>query len=172
MRAFFLITVVLLSLSFCGGCDNLDKYPFKDVTPIPSSAAAPVTPPDDYSDDVTVSDRAYFSRLQRAILGDDVGWVSKELCNYPFSVHLATGRTIKIKNEEQLKKEFKMVFNPEMKKVVRNQSPDSLFKNWQGLMVGNGEIWFGEIGDAIGGKIEWEYKILSINPDALTLPGK
>jgi hypothetical protein len=39
MRAFFLISVVLLGLIFCGGCDNLDKYPFKGVTPIPPSAA-------------------------------------------------------------------------------------------------------------------------------------
>ena len=169
MRAFVLISIVLFGLIFCGGCDNLDEYPFKGVVPLPSSASAPV---DDYSLNVTASDREYFSRLQRAILGDDVAWVSQELCCYPFSVRLPKGRTIKIKNEELLKGKFDTIFSPEMKKIVRDQSPDSLFKNWQGLMIGNGEIWFGEIGVTNGDKMVWEYKILSIDLDALTLPGR
>ena len=41
--AFFLISVVLFGVIFCDGCDNLDKYPFKDVTRIPSSPAAETT---------------------------------------------------------------------------------------------------------------------------------
>ena len=41
--AFFLISVVLFGVIFCDGCDNLDKYPFKDVTQIPSSPAAETT---------------------------------------------------------------------------------------------------------------------------------
>jgi hypothetical protein len=50
-----------------------------------------------------------------------------------------------------------------MKKVVRDQSAESLFQNSVGLMVGDGEIWFGQIGVTKGNKMVWEYKILAIS---------
>jgi hypothetical protein len=123
---------------------------------------------DDIGVDVNVSDRAYFNQLQRAILANDEKWVSKELCSYPFSIFLPAG-TVEIKDEKDFKKQFNRIFNSEMKKVLRDQSPNSLFKNWQGLMIGNGEIWFGEIGVTNKNKMQLEYKILAINLDALKL---
>jgi hypothetical protein len=120
---------------------------------------------------LTQADKAYFVGLQHAILTDDEKWISKELCFYPFTVNLASG-TVKIRNDEELKKQFKRIFDAEMKKVVRNQSPDSLFKNWQGLMVGDGEIWFGEIGVTNGNKMDIEYRILAISVPPIKFEAK
>jgi len=111
---------------------------------------------------LTKADKAYFQQLQHAVLTDDEKWISKEVVQYPFFVNMPTG-TFKLKNEKELKRDFKSIFCPKIKKAVARQSSDSLFKNWQGLMVGDGEMWFGQIGVTNGDKMVWEYKILAIN---------
>jgi hypothetical protein len=37
---------------------------------------------------------------------------------------------------------YNRIFNKKVTEAVERQSYDSLFKNWRGVMIGNGEIWF------------------------------
>ena len=92
---------------------------------------------------VSTADKAFFERVRKAVLEDDVEWLSQALVSYPFTVGLEAGQ-IKLKSEKDLKKHAKTIFNAKLKEAVRNQSPDTLFKNWQGVMIGNGVIWFSE----------------------------
>ncbi len=114
---------------------------------------------------VKPSDKAFFDQVRKAVLTDDVEWLSRALSSYPFTVKLKAGQ-IKLKNEADLKKHAPAILTAKLKEVVRNQSPDSLFKNWQGVMVGSGEIWFSEIGKTNENKLVWVYRITAIN-----LPG-
>jgi hypothetical protein len=111
---------------------------------------------------VSPSDQAFFKQVQRAVLADDVEWISRALSSYPFTVKLKTGQ-IKLQNEGDLKKHAKTIFNTKLKEAVRNQSSDALFKNWQGIMIGDGEIWFSEIGQTNKNATVWVYRIIAIN---------
>jgi hypothetical protein len=111
---------------------------------------------------VSPSDQAFFKQAQRAVLTDDVEWLSRALSNYPFTVKLKAGQ-IKLKNKEDLKKHAKTIFNAKLKDAIRNQSSNSLFKNWQGVMIGDGEIWFSEIGQTNEHGTAWVQRIIAIN---------
>lgn len=58
-------------------------------------------------------------------------------------------------NAIAFKKDYKNLFNAQVKSSVSAQDANHFFANQQGLMTGNGEIWFNEI----NGK----YYIISIN---------
>lgn len=126
---------------------------------------------DDDGIDVTQSDKAYFVKLRHAILTDNEKWISKELRCYPFPVILPSG-LIRVKNEEALKSQFGKIFTPKLKKVVRNQSPNSLSASLQGVMVGNGEIWFSEIFVTNENKLKLEYRIISISDPPIPMEDK
>jgi len=111
---------------------------------------------------VTVADKAFFEQIRKAVLADDVEWFSEALFHHPFVLRLGKGKII-LKNKNDLKKHAALVFNAHFKATVRNQSPDSLFKNWQGVMIGNGDIWFSEVGEQTGTGIVWAYRIIAIN---------
>ena len=49
-----------------------------------------------------------------------------------------------------------------IKKAVAEQSEDALFKNWRGVMVGSGELWFTAVNRENGGI--FELKVIGINP--------
>jgi hypothetical protein len=126
---------------------------------------------DDDGFEVTSSDKAYFTQLQHAILTDDEKWISKELSWYPFPVILPSG-ILRIKNEQELKTLFDKIFSPKIKKIVRNQSPDSLSESENGLMVGDGEIWFGELWVTNNGKAGFEYRITAIADPPIPMEDK
>ena len=111
---------------------------------------------------VTESDKDFFSLIQKALLRGDTEWLSQALSSYPFTVNMGNEH-IELKSEKDLKKYAKKIFNSELKDDVRKQSSESLFKNWQGVMIGNGDIWFSEMGEKHGTNIVWRYQIIAIN---------
>lgn len=59
------------------------------------------------------------------------------------------------KTPETFKKEYPKIFDANMKMMVDTQRLDRISRNYQGAMLGNGEIWFSVIDGA--------YKIIAIN---------
>lgn len=59
------------------------------------------------------------------------------------------------KTPEAFKKAYPKIFDASMKMMVDTQRLDRIFRNYQGAMLGNGEIWFSVIKD--------QYKIIAIN---------
>jgi hypothetical protein len=51
-------------------------------------------------------------------------------------------RAVKVRNAAELVRRYSEIFTPEVRAAVLAQSPDTLFRNWQGAMVGNGKLWF------------------------------
>ena len=49
-----------------------------------------------------------------------------------------------IKNQESLLKNYESVFNDKVKKALLEQNLSQLFRNAQGVMVGNGDLWINE----------------------------
>lgn len=59
------------------------------------------------------------------------------------------------KTPEAFKKAYPKIFDASMKMMVDTQRLDRISRNYQGAMLGNGEIWFSVIND--------QYKIIAIN---------
>jgi hypothetical protein len=111
---------------------------------------------------VTASDKAFFEQIKNAVLTDDVEWFSGAVVSYTFVLRLDKGE-IKLKNKADFKEHVALIFTTQLKSIVQKQSADSLFKNWQGVMIGDGEIWFSEVGEKTGNGNVWVYRIIGIN---------
>ena len=47
-----------------------------------------------------------------------------------------------VRGSAELLKRYREVFNDNVVRAMKAQEPDTLFANWQGVMVGDGQIWF------------------------------
>jgi hypothetical protein len=69
------------------------------------------------------------------------------LVDYPINV-LIKGRRTRLRNKAELLKNYNLVFNEKVKQVLAKSSAPS-FVNYQGVMIGDGEIWFNLIKDKL-----------------------
>jgi hypothetical protein len=53
------------------------------------------------------------------------------------------GKSEQVKNAAQFVRWYPQIFNARVKKAVAKQNEKDLFVNWRGLMIGDGELWFG-----------------------------
>jgi len=109
---------------------------------------------------ISAADKDFFGKIRTAILGDDAEWLSKAI-SYPIVIK----GNLKLKNTNDLKQHADLVFSRRIKSAVRKQSPDALFKNWQGIMIGDGEIWFAKVAENTEKGEQWVYRIIAINLD-------
>lgn len=110
---------------------------------------------------ITAQDKAFLERIQKAVLTNDVEWLSG-VVSYPI-VLKQNDKGITLKNSDDFKKYSASILTPYLKSAVQNQSPDSLFKNWRGVMIGNGVIWFSGIKEQPDE--DWKDRIIGINPE-------
>jgi len=110
---------------------------------------------------ITASDKVFFERLQRALSTDDIEWFS-EAVSYPIVLRLGKGE-LKLENKTAVKEHAALIFTTHLKTTVRNQATNSLFKNWQGVMIGKGEIWFSEVAETTEKGKVWVNRITGIN---------
>jgi hypothetical protein len=113
---------------------------------------------------VTSADRSFFEQIKRAVMTNDVEWLSGSI-RYPLKVNFKSG-SLMLENKEDFKKHSAAVLTGHLRSAVQNQSFDSLFKNWQGVMVGHGVIWF----EQTKGKNDKDfvYRIVGMNPEGAT----
>ena len=64
---------------------------------------------------------------------------------------------VTINNKKELLDRYDEVFNNNVVNAVAEQKTEDLFVNAMGVMVGNGQVWFGVTEQG-------EYYILSVNP--------
>jgi len=96
--------------------------------------------------------------LQAAIRTDDKDWF---VANLHFPVRYFGETTQTIRSKEWFLRHYDTIIGPKLKANMLAQDPEHYFKNYQGLMVGNGgrNIWFADFGDGNGVK----YEIITIN---------
>ncbi|MGN6827638.1 hypothetical protein [Paucibacter sp. M5-1] len=51
-------------------------------------------------------------------------------------------KVLRLKKAEELLPHYEAVFGPELKKTIAEARVDGLFSNWQGVMLGDGRVWF------------------------------
>ena len=81
----------------------------------------------------------FVEKFQSALAADNRLWIVNNV-DYPLRV--TTGcEDLLVDSSEALLLMFDSVFTPEIREVVGQQTLDSLFLSWRGIMVGNGEVW-------------------------------
>ena len=63
---------------------------------------------------------------------------------YPFTARSATGNIV-IRSIKDLRRVFPRVFTERVRSAILAQNLDDAFSNYQGVMIGNGQVWIAEI---------------------------
>lgn len=66
------------------------------------------------------------------------------MVRYPLLVNRGKRHEL-IKTSARLMAEYDRVFTAPVRQAIERQSAECLFANWQGVMIGNGEVWFEEL---------------------------
>jgi hypothetical protein len=87
----------------------------------------------------TKEERAFICNLQTAVKNNDKRWIAARIF-YPITVNV-NGRNKEIKDIREFEKYYTYIINGDVKQAVLRQDINNLFKNSEGVMIGNGEIW-------------------------------
>ncbi len=103
----------------------------------------------------------FIVELQNAIRNDDKTWLADHL-HLPVNYFGKTKQVISSK--DWFLKHYATVIGPELKANVLKQDPEEYFKNYQGVMVGDGgrNIWLDDFGDE-GAGVPARFEIVTIN---------
>ncbi len=103
----------------------------------------------------------FIVELQNALRNDDKDWLADHL---HLPVNYFGKKTEIIRSKAWFLENYAIVMSPELKANVLKQDPDDYFKNYQGVMVGDGgrNIWLEDFGDE-GSGIPVRFEIITIN---------
>lgn len=101
--------------------------------------------------------RSFLTELQKAVEGNDAVKVAR-LVQYPVRI-IGDGRQSKITRPSDFIQKYSSIITAKVRKAILAQSAECLFGNQQGVMVGNGEVWFTQ--DSRG-----QMRIITINTGA------
>lgn len=80
-----------------------------------------------------------FNDLQRGVAAGDRATVAG-LMRYPVRVSIA-GKSQKVADAAAFQRDYDKIVTPSLAKLIGEQKFDQLFVNWQGVMLGQGEVW-------------------------------
>jgi hypothetical protein len=92
--------------------------------------------------DAAAADK-FFTSLQRAVALNQKSKVAL-MVSFPLRVR-AGGGHMTLKHPSALLRHYNVVFNRKVKRALATQRSANLFSNWQGVMIGRGEIWFNQM---------------------------
>lgn len=84
---------------------------------------------------------ALFNDLQRGVAANDANAVAA-LMRYPLLVQVG-GKKRQVADAATFKLEYSQIVTPEIAKAIAAQTFDGLFVNWEGAMIGKGQVWIG-----------------------------
>jgi hypothetical protein len=89
---------------------------------------------------------SFFDALKKAMASGDKAAVAA-MVDYPFQARIG-GKAVKIRDAAHFVADYDKIVTAKVKQAVAKQSYATLFANWQGVCIGDGEIWFSGVGDA------------------------
>ena len=93
--------------------------------------------------EVTPSDRKFLSSVLAAVERKDADWIAAHT-SLPIAVTLNGDRRV-LKKKEEFAAIVARSLTDDLRTRFRSEGKKELFKNWQGVMVGDGILWFGEL---------------------------
>lgn len=89
---------------------------------------------------------AFLDALKKAVANDDKKAVAA-MVDYPFQARIG-GKAVKIRDAAHFEADYDKVVTAKVKHALQAQTYENLFANWQGVMIGDGEVWFSGVGNA------------------------
>lgn len=127
----------------------------------PHTAAAEDTGADTneiFSMTVTDADRQFLGQILHALEKKDMDWIAGRMI-YPIWIY-TDGKTQDVTEAEEFAKIARQRLTNGVCARIAEAAKKPLFKNWQGVMIGNGILWFSEYADNVNGP--WKYGISAI----------
>ena len=91
--------------------------------------------------------RAFLGALQAAVKAGDRTRVAS-MVNYPMRLFMGSKRQL-ISAPSEFVSKYDSILTDHVKKTIANQPARCLFGNWDGSMIGSGEVWFQRQSDGI-----------------------
>ncbi len=115
-----------------------------------------------YSDFYGIDDdvEKFMKRVKTSILSGDKEWIANHI-SYPLKTTVFKDKAITIKNKKQLIDNFDQIFHQEFKDKIKSFCVCNMFNNYQGVMLGNGEIWINNRPSSTDDK--FDFNITAIN---------
>jgi len=82
----------------------------------------------------------FLGSLQAAVRTDKPAAVA-DLIAFPLRVNEPARKTL-VKTRAEFVRSYARIFTPSVRAAILKQGATDLFRNWQGYMIGNGQIWF------------------------------
>jgi len=149
-----LIAWATLSLVACSGDTSTEG-------PAASASGAAETEPFSAAGLKTAEVQSFLATLQGDVRSDDRAAVA-QLVSYPIDVHI-DGEALTLHDPGEFVGSYPRFMNERVRKALDKATPQGLFANYQGIRVGDGEIWFGGVQEE--GKDTYEVRILTINTE-------
>lgn len=92
--------------------------------------------------DFAQKSRTFLSELQNAAKADDKAKVAA-MISYPLLM-IHGSRKTHIKTKAEFLGQYEAIFDAHVRQAIAQQSVKCLFGNYQGAMIGDGEVWFRE----------------------------
>jgi len=112
----------------------------------------------DAEEDEKVVGARFLAELQRAVAAGERQAVARMVL-YPLRTRIS-GRRVVLRGPRQFLARYDALFNPHVRSVLAAQKFEGIFRNWQGYMVGRGEVWFEQLADT------GEFKVIAVNNTA------
>ena len=96
-------------------------------------------------EDIAQKSRAFLSELQAAVGKGEKANVAA-MISYPLLVIHGNAKT-RIRSEQQFLSRYDSIFDAHVRQAIADQSAKCLFGNYQGTMIGDGEVWYREQND-------------------------
>jgi hypothetical protein len=90
----------------------------------------------------------FFSQLKLASKTNDAKKIADSII-YPLTVKVE-GKPVTLKNSSEFLNQFKKIWTKDVSSALAGQEVSKLFCNYQGVMIGNGQIWIKKIKTQIG----------------------
>lgn len=87
----------------------------------------------------------FFGKLQEAVGASDKQAVAS-MVDYPFRARIS-GKAVKLKDAAHFMADYDKIITAKVKQSIAKQTYATLFANWQGVSIGDGEVWFSGVGD-------------------------
>ncbi|HMF65431.1 MAG TPA: hypothetical protein VK608_15180 [Edaphobacter sp.] len=88
--------------------------------------------------------KAFFANLKQAVEKHDAAAVAA-VVSYPITVNQRTKAAVTIRTPQSFITRYDQIITPHIADVIQKQKYEDLFVNYQGAMLGSGEVWIAGI---------------------------
>lgn len=84
--------------------------------------------------------RQFFEQLQKAVAANEKAAVAS-MIDYPFRARIK-GKAIELRDATHFVQAYDKIVTAKVKHAISSQTYPTMFANWQGVSIGDGEVWF------------------------------